>query len=85
MTDFFSRNYSRPKSTLETIFSFKDVSDKTQQHLTKVYSLLLACVLSCAVGAYVNDAFFVTGFFMHLISFALTIYLVFQIHSSNDQ
>ena len=50
------------QASFSTIFSFQDVSPKTQQHLTKVYSLLLTCAVVCALGMYVNATVNVTGF-----------------------
>ena len=42
---------------LETIFSMKDVSEKTRAHLTRVYGTLLTSTGTCALGMYMNATF----------------------------
>ena len=64
-------------SRLKTMFTFTDISDKTQKHLTKVYTTLLVLSALCALGMYVNQTFIVSGFFMNLISICLSIYFIF--------
>jgi hypothetical protein len=49
---------------MKALFSFDDISEKTQQHLTKVYSLLMVCTGVCAAGMFVNQSFVVSGFFL---------------------
>jgi FtsH-binding integral membrane protein len=74
--EFFSGNN---RASLSALFSFKDISEKTQAHLTKVYTLLMVCVMVCAFGMWLNTAHIISGFFMQLLSFGLTIYLICQI------
>jgi hypothetical protein len=76
-----SRNSFRPQTSFSTLFSFKDISEKTQNHLTKVYGTLLVSSLICALGMYVNSTIFLSGFFMNLLSIALSIYLICQVHN----
>lgn len=64
-------------STFETIFSFKDVSPKTQDHLYRVYSLLAVTCLTCVAGMYCNATFIMSGFFSTLVSILLSGYLIF--------
>ncbi len=68
----------------KTIFSFKDISEKTQQHLTKVYSMLVVCSLICATGMWVNSALILSGFIMNMLSIICTIYLVYQISNKRN-
>lgn len=68
------------------MFSFKDVSEKTQQHLARVYSLLLVSCLTCAAGMYCNATFFMTGILSTVVSIILSVYLIWQIkNQSNSQ
>jgi len=39
---------------INTIFSMKDISDKTRAHLQRVYTTLLGGVGACAAGMMVN-------------------------------
>ena len=66
-------------TSFSSLFSFKDVSPKTQEHLTKVYTLLLTSAVVCALGMYVNATFILAGFLMQMLSLVGTIYLVYQI------
>ena len=72
-----SHNNKDLGSRLKTMFTFTDISDKTQKHLTKVYTLLLVLSAVCAMGMYVNQHFIVSGFFMNLISICLSVYFIF--------
>ena len=81
--DYF-RDRNQPQgqglgARLKTVFSMSDISQKTQEHLTRVYTLLLTCTIVCALGMYVNQTFIVSGFFMNLASIALSIYFIFQV------
>jgi hypothetical protein len=52
--DFFTNMQNTAGPSLDTLFTFKDVSDKTQSHLKKVYMNLMACSGVCALGMYLN-------------------------------
>jgi hypothetical protein len=65
-------------------FSMSEVSPKTQQHLTKVYTMLLAMTIVCATGMYMNSSFIIGGFFLGLISIALLIFFVVQVVNRNN-
>ena len=52
--------------------------------MTRVYTLLMVCCMVCAFGMWLNTAHIISGFFMNLISFALSIYLVFQISNRSN-
>jgi Bax inhibitor 1 len=67
-----------------TLFSFKDISPKTQSHLTRVYTMLMACSLVCAFGMWVNTATFIHGFFMNLLSIILSVYLIYQVSNRSN-
>jgi len=71
-------------SKLSALFTFKDISEKTQAHLTRVYSLLLVCTLVCAAGMKANATFVVSGFFLHLASIILSVYLVYQVANKRN-
>ena len=82
MDYFRGQQQDRPRDTsslLKTVFNFDHINDKTQQHLTRVYTFLIALSFVCAFGMYMNATFIVQGFFMHLISIILSIYLIFQV------
>ena len=71
-------------ASFSDIFSFKDVSPKTQEHLTKVYTLILTCAVVCALGMYVNATVIVAGFLKQMISIIASIYLVYQISNKRN-
>jgi len=62
-----------------SLFSFKDISEKTQQHLQHVYGLVLVCSLVCALGMYTNSAIVIGGFLLTLASIALSIFFICQV------
>ena len=68
----------RRQVDLSCLFTFKNVSAKTQSHLTQVYTLLMTTALVCAMGMYVNSTFVVSGFFLNLLSVIGSIFLVYQ-------
>ena len=55
---------------LNTIFSMKDVSEKTRAHLTRVYGTLLTASGTCALGMYLNATIMMQGF-MFMILFMI--------------
>ena len=55
--DFSGSNWD-----MNTIFSMKDISPKTQAHLTRVYTALFGATASCAFGMYINTSIMLTGF-----------------------
>ena len=65
-------------ASISTIFSFKDVSPKTQDHLTKVYTLLLTSAVVCALGMYVNATFIIDGFLKQMMAMIASMYLAYQ-------
>ena len=79
--DFLNRNQPRDLwSILKTVSSFYRISDKTQQHLTKVYTLLLVCSFVCAFGMWTNATFIVSGFFTNFLSIILSLYLIEKVN-----
>ncbi len=75
---YSARNASFTDS-LGSLFKFHDISEKTQQHLTKVYGMLMAMCFVCAFGMYVNQTFLLSGFFMTIISIFVSCYLIYQV------
>lgn len=61
-----------------------DISPKTQAHLTKVYTTLLACVLVCATGMWINASFFLNGFLVSILSIILSVYLIIQVSNRTN-
>ena len=80
----FLRGNNNMRPSLSSIFNFSDISDKTQQHLTRVYTLLLVCVGFCALGSFINSTFIVSGFLLTLASIILSVYLIFQVANKNN-
>ena len=75
----FSEYFSGERPSLSSIFTFSDISDKTQAHLTKVYTMIMACSVVCALGMYVNGTVILSGFFMTILSIILSVYLMIQV------
>ena len=72
---------------LDTIFSMKDVSDKTRAHLTRVYTTLLTSAATCATGMYLNATFMMSGFLVmigFMIAFAYCTYQIRNPHNSDN-
>ena len=62
---------------LNSIFSMKDVSDKTRAHLTRVYTTLLTASGTCAVGMYMNATLMLSGFIfmiLFMVAFGYGVY-----------
>lgn len=79
--EFFSNRRSVDFSSL---FSFSDISEKTQKHLYNVYSLILMCCITCACGMYINSAFIIRGFIMTILTLCLSFYLTYQTLNTNN-
>lgn len=72
---------TRSNWNMDTMFNFKDLSDKTKDHMVKVYaSLLMNCVV-CAGGMVLNSSFILQGFLMQILFIGLTIFLTCQINN----
>lgn len=69
---------------MNTIFSMSDISEKTQQHLVRVYTTLLTCSGACAAGAVVNSTFMMTGIMWSIMSFMAMCFIMFQITNRNN-
>jgi FtsH-binding integral membrane protein len=67
--------------SLKSVFTLSDISEKTQAHLTKVYTMILACSFVCALGMYVNATLILSGFFMTILSIILSVYLMVQVNN----
>ena len=62
----------------------KDVSPKTQEHLTRVYTALAAATASCAAGMFVNSHFMIQGFLVMVLNIFLLIYATFQVKNPSN-
>ena len=69
---------------LNTIFSMKDVSDKTRSHLTRVYTTLATSAGTCAVGMYLNATFMLSGFIFMILFMIAFGYGVYQIRNPSN-
>lgn len=72
---------------LNTIFSMKDVSDKTRNHLTRVYTTLLTATGTCAVGMWANSTMIFSGVLVMLgfmIAFAYCTYQIRNPYNSEN-
>lgn len=75
---------SNSKWDLGTILSSRDISAKTQAHLTRVYTSLLTSSGTCALGMYLNTSFMITGF-LAMIGFMLAFaYCSYQIRNPGN-
>ena len=63
--DFYNQyqNMQSGMDRTKALFEMKDVSDKTQLHLKKVYGSLMTCTGVCALGMYMNAYTILSGFF----------------------
>ena len=52
--DYFTGNQGPRIDQMKALFTFKDVSEKTQNHLKTVYANLMGCTVICALGMYMN-------------------------------
>ena len=69
---------------LNTIFSMKDVSDKTRSHLTRVYTTLATSAGTCAVVMYLNATFMLSGFIFMILFMIAFGYGVYQIRNPSN-
>jgi len=51
--EYFSSNQPRI-DRMKAMFELKDISPKTQSHLSKVYGNVMFCAVVCALGMYLN-------------------------------
>ena len=62
------------------IFKMHDVSEKTQNHLLKVYTNLLGCSVLCAAGMYINSSILLAqGFISQILIMIATLYAVCKV------
>lgn len=71
----------RNRFNFKALFSFSEISPKTQTHLTHVYTTIFACVLICASGMAVNSKFVLSGFLWNMASMICMGYLMYKISS----
>lgn len=62
---------------LSTIFSMKDISEKTRAHLARVYQTLFCGVGTCALGMYINMHIVLQGFFFMLLFMVGISYIIY--------
>ena len=64
----------------------KDVSDKTKEHLSKVYFNLMICSGVCALAMYINAyTILMTGFFSQILVFIGLGYLMYKISDKSQK
>ena len=64
----------------------KDVSDKTKEHLSKVYFNLMICSGICALAMYINAyTILMTGFFSQILVFIGLGYLMYKISDKSQK
>ena len=69
---------------LNSLFTMKDVSEKTQDHLKKVYMCVFSCAIICATGMYLNATFILSGILMNIASIAVSIFFLCQIMNKQN-
>ena len=68
-----------PPFNWNSLFTMSDISSKTQAHLTRVYTTLLASAASCVLGMYINATFMLTGFLLTILSIMVIAFLMYQV------
>lgn len=77
MNNFFgNQRHASMQDKLASVFKFKDVSPKTQEHLKKVYGNLAICTGICATAMYLNAYTIFSGFIMSMISIVGMSYMI---------
>jgi FtsH-binding integral membrane protein len=71
-------------SNLGALFKMGDISEKTRQHLVRVYSTLMTSTGACAGGMVLNSGFLFGGGLVGILSFVLMCYLMYQVHNRNN-
>ena len=69
---------------MSTIFSMKDVSTKTQAHLTRVYTTLGTATGTCALGMYLNATIMIQGFIMMILFMMGFGYCSYQVRNPSN-
>jgi hypothetical protein len=64
---------------MKTMFATSDISEKTRQHLVRVYTTLLTCAGACAGGAVVNSTFMINGIMMSIAMFVAMAFLMYKV------
>jgi len=67
---------------MSAMFKVSDISDKTQQHLQKVYGNVMVCALVCAGGMWINAHTILNGFFMSIIVMMGMMYLSYKVSNA---
>ena len=81
MTTFLNDNI--PLDRVKAMFKIEDISDKTQKHLTKVYSNVMICALICAAAMWLNAHTVFNGFFMSILVMMGMGYLGYKVSDTN--
>ena len=63
-----------------TVTNMGDISEKTKQYLTRVYTTLLLSAGACIAGMCINQTFMIQGIFMTIIQIIGMGFLIYQIH-----
>ena len=75
--NFFGDNIKVDR--LGAMFKLHDISEKTQQHLTKVYGNVMMCALICAAGMWINAHTVLSGFFASILIMAGMSFFTYKI------
>ncbi len=81
---FSATNPATGGTNFKNLFTFSDISPKTQSYLARVYGMLFACAMICAFGMFVNNFWMPDGIIMTIASIALSIYLIYFIHNPHN-
>ena len=77
--------YFNQQRDFKHLFEFKDVSEKTQLHLQKVYRSLAVCTAVCALGMYVNAYTVITGWISEFLCLIGMAYMMYKINSYDHE
>ena len=79
MSIFDQLSKSRSIDNVKAVFTFKDISAKTQDHLRKVYTNVAVCTAICGVASFMNQTFILSGFIAQFLSIIAMGYMAYKI------
>ena len=77
--NFFESLSNGSIDRVKAAFESKDISQKTQNHLSQVYFNLMACTAICTLGMYLNAATFLSGWVMTIVTIIGMAYMMYKI------
>jgi len=75
----------RQKISMDALSKDNELPDGLQQHLSKVYGILAACLLSSAVGGYLDIYLRIGGLMTTLVTVGLMCYIYLDTDKANTQ